>query len=207
MNWTGSFLAGESSPNSTCLVVSYPQGQVFERIDSYASPSSNSRFCNIQSGRINEAHFPAFRSSPQAHARLSCPHADSRRQGGNSRSSCERAGTSGRLRRAERYRKAQRLAGTAIDRLLASTRARRTGAISVQVGPNGLAYPRLGLIVPKRVLARAVDRNRAKRILRDWFRRNQVRLGGKDLLVRLGVRPEDLRTLAGDLERVIAADK
>jgi ribonuclease P protein component len=51
--------------------------------------------------------------------------------------------------------------------------------------PSGLAYPRLGLVVPKKVLARAVDRNRVKRILREVFRLMQAEISGLDVIIRL----------------------
>jgi len=38
--------------------------------------------------------------------------------------------------------------------------------------------------VPKRVFPRAVDRNRVKRVLREWFRK-QAGLGGRDILIRV----------------------
>jgi len=155
----------------------------------------------------HEAHFSAIRGSSQTHTRVSGPHAHARRQSGNSRAACKRAGTPWRLRRAERYRKAQRLRGNAIAQILAVTRPCRAGSVSVQIKPNGLNYPRLGLVVPKRFLARAVDRNRAKRILREWFRRNQTLLIGRDLLVRLGPRPSQLELLKTDLERALVSKR
>ncbi len=45
--------------------------------------------------------------------------------------------------------------------------------IQMYVKPNNLAYPRLGLIVAKKVERRAVRRNRAKRIFREMFRMHQ----------------------------------
>lgn len=65
----------------------------------------------------------------------------------------------------------------------------------MQVRSNAQSIARLGLIVPKRCLPRAVDRNRVKRVLREWFRIHQVGLTGRDVLVRLVARPEDLGTL------------
>jgi ribonuclease P protein component len=71
--------------------------------------------------------------------------------------------------------------------------------LSVQSSPNGLAIARLAMIVPKRHLPRAVDRNRTKRLLREWFRLNQQRLGGRDLLFRI-VRPvENYETLVQEV--------
>lgn len=50
---------------------------------------------------------------------------------------------------------------------------------------NGLNFSRLGLVVPKRVLARAVDRNRTKRVIREAFRLSQHELGALDVVVRV----------------------
>jgi ribonuclease P protein component len=111
------------------------------------------------------------------------------------------------LTSAERYRKAQRLRGEAITRILAGTRLRRSGSISVQIKPNGLEYSRLGLVVAKRILPRAVDRNRARRLIREWFRRKQTEFPAQDLLVRLSNRPTPLNSLIADLERAFAFER
>lgn len=44
---------------------------------------------------------------------------------------------------------------------------------------------RLGLIVGKRVLRRAVDRNRARRVVREVFRCNRLELPEVDIVVQL----------------------
>jgi ribonuclease P protein component len=51
--------------------------------------------------------------------------------------------------------------------------------------------PRLGVLVSKKHAARAVERNRLKRCIREAFRLEQEALGAVDLLVRppYGVRP------------------
>jgi ribonuclease P protein component len=48
--------------------------------------------------------------------------------------------------------------------------------ITILAKPNDLEHMRLGLIVPKKVLKHAVDRNRIKRLTRNFFRLNQHRL-------------------------------
>lgn len=111
------------------------------------------------------------------------------------------------MKRTERYRKAQRLRGQSIAEVLAVARPRRAGTVSLQVNGNGKNYSRLGLIVPKRFLPRAVDRNRAKRLLREWFRRNQTLLIGRDLLVRLDTRRSQLGSLIADLERAFVPER
>lgn len=56
---------------------------------------------------------------------------------------------------------------------------------NMMIRPGEPARARLGLIVPKRLLSRSVDRNRLKRILREWFRSQHDRMQGKDCVVRL----------------------
>lgn len=51
--------------------------------------------------------------------------------------------------------------------------------------PNGLSQARIGIITSKRVAPRAVDRNRAKRLVRETFRQLRHRLGGMDVVVEL----------------------
>ena len=86
--------------------------------------------------------------------------------------------------------------------MLAGGRRLRGESISVQVRVNGLGISRLGLIVPKRHVPRAVDRNRVKRLLREWFRHHQERLQGSDVLVRLvAPLPEPARAIR-DMNRL-----
>lgn len=49
--------------------------------------------------------------------------------------------------------------------------------------PNELPYPRLGIIVAKKHVRLAVQRNRIKRLSRNCFRLNQQRLSGIDIIV------------------------
>ena len=60
----------------------------------------------------------------------------------------------------------------------------RRGPLWGAVRPSDSDVARLGLIVGKKVLRRAVDRNRAKRMIRESFRR-QRRLPAVDIVVRL----------------------
>lgn len=56
----------------------------------------------------------------------------------------------------------------------------------------GSAEARLGLVVGKKLLKRAVDRNKLKRIVREQFRRRRAGLPAYDLIVRLAVKPAPL---------------
>ena len=68
---------------------------------------------------------------------------------------------------------------------LASGAAARRRHFTVFSRPNGLSVARIGIIASKRVAPRAVDRNRAKRLVREAFRKLRLRLGGIDVLVEL----------------------
>lgn len=63
--------------------------------------------------------------------------------------------------------------------------------------PNELGHPRLGLIVSKKNVRRAVDRNRFKRLVRESVRLQQDRLPAVDIVVlaRRGVQELDNDTL------------
>ena len=65
--------------------------------------------------------------------------------------------------------------------------------------------PRLGLLVTRKHAARATERNRIKRCLREAFRLEQARLGPLDVLVRppYGVEPSPEMILR--LRAIIAA--
>jgi len=49
--------------------------------------------------------------------------------------------------------------------------------------PNELGCPRLGLVIAKKHIRHAVDRNRMKRLIRETFRVKQQQLAGIDVIV------------------------
>ena len=63
--------------------------------------------------------------------------------------------------------------------------AYRGACLDVLAAPNGLGIPRLGMIVPKKVIRTAVGRNRVKRLLREWLRLSQADVGSLDIIARL----------------------
>lgn len=73
---------------------------------------------------------------------------------------------------------------------------------------NTLEFARLGLTVSKRNVRLAVDRNRVKRLLREWFRVNKDQFRSYDIVlsVREYVRPGD-RVKAGLVELLQAWDQ
>ncbi|MEW5788797.1 MAG: ribonuclease P protein component [Pseudomonadota bacterium] len=69
------------------------------------------------------------------------------------------------------------------------------GGLDVLAAPNGLDHARLGLIIPKKVVATAVGRNRIKRLLREVFRLRQKELAGLDVVFRLKGRLAEVNLL------------
>lgn len=61
--------------------------------------------------------------------------------------------------------------------------------------PNALPHPRLGLVVAKKKIRLAVNRNRIKRIVRDSFRLHQHDLPSLDIIFLVR---QDLSTVAND---------
>ena len=61
----------------------------------------------------------------------------------------------------------------------------QVGGLRLFTTPNKMNTPRLGIITPKRVMQRAVDRNRAKRQIRESFRRFKSQLPSVDIVVQV----------------------
>jgi len=73
--------------------------------------------------------------------------------------------------------------------VFAENQRARTDYVMVMVRPNQVGFPRLGMIVAKRLLGRAVDRNRVKRCVRESFRLVLSELPACDFVVRLLSKP------------------
>ena len=73
--------------------------------------------------------------------------------------------------------------------LSARTIQLRSGSFRLYATTNKETGARLGLIVGKRQLKRAVDRNRVKRVLRETFRVRRAILPAYDIVVQLADRP------------------
>lgn len=64
-----------------------------------------------------------------------------------------------------------------------ATRKASGSCVLLLARPNGLGHSRLGLVIAKKSVRRAVDRNRVKRIARESFRLNRNELGSLDIVV------------------------
>ena len=71
------------------------------------------------------------------------------------------------------------------DRVFQEASVRRTHPpLRLLALPNNESMPRLGIVVSKRAMHRAVVRNRAKRVIRESFRHEQHRLPAMDIIIQ-----------------------
>ncbi|MFQ5993456.1 MAG: ribonuclease P protein component [Acidiferrobacterales bacterium] len=111
-----------------------------------------------------------------------------------------RDGAKARQRFPKRYRLLQPAAFAAV---LRQGRKRRDQCFTVFVSINGLPCARLGVVVSRKVSAKATVRNRVKRHIRESFRRQQDELRGIDTVViaQAHAATADAATLRASLER------
>ncbi|MBI1325139.1 ribonuclease P protein component [bacterium] len=95
-------------------------------------------------------------------------------------------------------------AGGAYSRVFQGRRVVSDETISLHVGPNGLAWHRLGLGVAKKMFRRAVARNYVKRLIREAFRLERPGFGGGlDIVVRPKVRDLSRDGLRNSLRKLV----
>lgn len=87
--------------------------------------------------------------------------------------------------------------------------SKRGDFVQVYVRSASLAHARLGLVVARRDVARSVDRNYARRIIRESFRQQLTVLPPLDYVVRVlrVVRPEDAAVMRAELARFLTRPK
>jgi len=164
-------------------------------------------------GAANEAPLPAKQSAPEADSRISCAHGHEGWSPGPEPSACEGPQAHRSLKptaarqsgptRARGFPRSVRLTNKPqFDTVHARGRRSGDAYFLVIALENHLAYPRLGLAVGVRAAGNAVQRNRLKRLLREWFRHKQRETPALDIVVN--VRPAAARasiaTLAMSLE-------
>ncbi len=95
---------------------------------------------------------------------------------------------------ANRFGHSQRLSGKpAFSRVLASRSRLQIGRFAIQFVRNEGPAARLGISIAKRLVKKAVERNRLKRLVRESFRTHGVRFHALDLFVTLRGAPAKAR--------------
>ena len=103
-----------------------------------------------------------------------------------------------------RLRDARLVEKADFDRVFGDNQRARTDFLLVMARPNQVGYPRLGMVIAKRLLARSVDRNRVKRCVRESFRQVLPELPACDFVVRLIAKPvpgDEARDLSRTFKR------
>lgn len=89
--------------------------------------------------------------------------------------------------------------------MLAHARKTSSRNFSAWALPNEAGGARLGIIAGRKSAPRAVDRNRGKRLVREWFRKVMENLDGLDVIVQLRtpLRESDNDALRAELQQLL----
>ncbi len=138
-------------------------------------------------GKIHETHLPTIDHPAQADARLSRSYENPRGPRGRACSPSQGARAFRRLtrvRKAFSFTRARRLEGPDAFAAVFAYQCRVNGKwFQVYAKPNDVSDARLGVVVSKRTMPRAVDRNYCKRLVREVFRAERGTLSGIDFVV------------------------
>jgi len=173
---------------------------------------SNVRLFHFEADH-HETHVPTFRRQAQAHARFSRPDEErgwpqssfgTAREGPSPARSLIDRRAAAMLRGSRRYR----LTGTgAFDTVFRTGRRREGEFLQMICVAAAREYGRIGIVIGKKALPRAVDRNRMRRMLRVCVRNARPGIDGYDLVVRLkkGAPRTKFRSIATEAVRLLAA--
>jgi ribonuclease P protein component len=89
------------------------------------------------------------------------------------------------------------------ERLLREGQRRSVGGYTFYFARRPAGLARLGILISRKHAARAVDRNRIKRCIREAFRLEQEHLGSIDLLVRPPYTWRASADALGDLRKLL----
>ena len=159
----------------------------------------------------HETHLPAFEAAPRAHARVSRPDEHRRRPQGSRRSPGEGPRTPVRLTQpapAARIRcSAYRLRGAGAFEKLFKLGVRHDAHFLQLIAAPAAQHPgRVGYVIGRKMMMRAVDRNRLRRRLREHVRAARPAVEGFDIILRVRerVRREDIPQAVAESRELLA---
>ena len=85
----------------------------------------------------------------------------------------------------KRFRRKHRLLKHDVLSLLRDGARLGRAEVVIKLNENTHTFGRIAIAVPKRVLKRAIDRNRVKRVIREEFRQHALRAAPVDMLLTL----------------------
>ena len=134
-----------------------------------------------------EENLPTKQHQAQAHPRVSRPHGDQRWSQGDQRSTGKGPQAAIGVAKPNGFPKRRRLnSPREFSRVLRSPQFRfYRGSLRVFASDNAALEPRLGLVVGRRAVRRAHDRNRLKRTAREVFRQHCQGLPSLDIVLHL----------------------
>ena len=175
----------------------------------------------IYQRRHHETYFPAIQAPPRADARISRSHEKRRRPQGSfgparqgPRASVGLTGTTGRrvppglsskpAQEASRYR----LRGTGAFEAVFRAGARHDAHfVQLIVAPAAQSPGRVGYVIGRKMMRRAVDRNRLRRCLRETVHAGRPGIEAFDIVLRVRrtLRRDDIPLATAESRRLLAA--
>ena len=153
-------------------------------------------------GRMHEAHFSAQQSASQENSRLSQADEHSGRPRGLEAPPAEGTEKAGCLISRQGFTAADRIRKRSeYQRIYDQGRKISSRSFTLFLLENDLDRPRLGITVTRRI-GGSVQRNRVKRLCREWFRKARVELPPVDIVINAkgGIHRQTLESLSRELD-------
>jgi ribonuclease P protein component len=151
---------------------------------------------------MHEAHLSAQQSASQENSRLSQAHEHSGRPRSFEAPPAEGTEKAGSLTSRQSFTAADRIRKRSeYQRIYDQGRKISSRSFTLFLLENDLDRPRLGITVTRRI-GGAVQRNRVKRLCREWFRKVRVELPPVDIVINAkgGIHRQSLESLSRELD-------
>lgn len=94
------------------------------------------------------------------------------------------------------------------EEIFGKSRRLSTEHFNILCAPNSLGFARVGFVISKKMVPGAVDRNRVKRVLREFFRLNKSLFGSTDVvfIAKKGSETLDYSLAKKEIEEIIGSN-